>query len=114
MPKINGRGLKTAYSDIEPYITKDGAMIRELMHPEVQGPSNQSLAEATIAPGTATALHRYHLSEEIYHITGGKGQMTLGDETFEVAIGDTVCIPPGSQGHRALPASTGSRILWTG
>ena len=71
-------------------------MIRELMHPEVQGNSNQSLAEATITPGTATTLHGHHLSEEIYHFTGGKGQMTLGDETFEVAIGDTVCIPPGT------------------
>ena len=96
MPKINGRGLKTAYSDIEPYITKDGAMIRELMHPEVQGNSNQSLAEATITPGTATTLHGHRLSEEIYHFTSGRGQMTLGDETFEVAIGDTVCIPPGT------------------
>jgi mannose-6-phosphate isomerase-like protein (cupin superfamily) len=94
--KKNKRVIKTTYNEIQPYITKDGAMIRELMHPEVQGNSNQSLAEATIAPGTATTLHRHHISEEIYHFTGGKGQMTLGDETFEVARGDTVCLPPGT------------------
>jgi len=86
--------LQSSYKDIKPYTTKDGAIIRELMHPEVHGNSNQSLAEATITPGTATALHRHNLSEEIYHFIGGKGQMTLGEETFEVAMGDTVCIPP--------------------
>jgi mannose-6-phosphate isomerase-like protein (cupin superfamily) len=86
--------LKTAYNEIQPYITKDGAIIRELMHPEVHGNSNQSLAEATIAAGTATALHSHNLSEEIYHVTAGKGHMTLGEETFEVSEGDTICIPP--------------------
>jgi len=88
--------LKTSYDEIRPYTTKDGAIIRELMHPKVHGNSNQSLAEATITKGTATALHRHNISEEIYHFTGGKGQMTLGDKTFEVSIGDTICIPPGT------------------
>ena len=96
MARMTRRVFKTAYKEIQPYTTKDGSIIRELMHPEVQGNSNQSLAEATIAPGTATTLHRHHISEEIYHFTGGKGQMTLGGETFEVARGDTVCIPPGT------------------
>jgi mannose-6-phosphate isomerase-like protein (cupin superfamily) len=96
MSKKTRRVLKTAYNEIQPYTTKDGAIIRELMHPEVQGNSNQSLAEATITKGTATALHRHKRSEEIYHFTAGKGQMTLGDKIFEAAIGDTVCIPPGT------------------
>jgi len=96
MTKKNRRVLKTAYSDIQPYTTKDGAIIRELMNPEVHGNLNQSLAEATITKGTATALHRHNISVEIYHFTGGKGQMTLGDKTFEVSIGDTICIPPGT------------------
>lgn len=100
--------LKTAYNKINPYTTKDGAIIRELMHPEVHGNSNQSLAEATIPPGTATALHRHNISEEIYHFTGGKGQMTLGDKTFKVAMGDTVCIPPGTL-HRL--ENTGKEFL---
>jgi mannose-6-phosphate isomerase-like protein (cupin superfamily) len=96
MPGKTRRILKTVYKEIQPYTTKDGAIISELMHPEVHGNSNQSLAEATITPGTATALHCHKISEEIYHFTGGKGQMTLGDKTFEVVTGDTVCIPPGT------------------
>jgi len=108
MPRKTRRILKTAYSEIKPYTTKDGAIIRELMHPGVHRNSNQSLAEATIAPGTATSLHLHKRSEEIYHVTAGKGEMTLGDKTFKVVVGDTVCIPPGTL-HKL--ASTGNEPL---
>ena len=89
---------KTRYTDIEPYVTRDGSVIRELMHPArhaALGSRRQSLAEARVAPGEATALHRHRQSEELYHIVAGRGLMQLGNERFEVAAGDTVCIPPG-------------------
>jgi mannose-6-phosphate isomerase-like protein (cupin superfamily) len=86
--------VKTEYHKIRPYTTKDGSLIRELMHPAVHGNVNQSLAEATIPPGSTTLLHQHHLSEEIYHITAGRGEMTLGLDKFRVAAGDTVCILP--------------------
>lgn len=85
-----------AYATVTPYITKDGSEIRELMHPRVHGNRNQSLAEASILPGSRTELHRHAQTEELYHITTGHGRMTLGDETFPVQPGDTVCIPPGT------------------
>lgn len=87
---------RTSYRDIRPYITKDGSQIRELMHPDLHGNRNQSLAEAMAPPGTATRLHRHRKTEELYHITGGTGWMILGDERFPVNVGDTVCIPPGT------------------
>ncbi|WP_243684170.1 cupin domain-containing protein [Methanosarcina barkeri] len=74
----------TRYEEIEPYITKDSSIIRELMHPSVHGNSNQSLAEATVPAGGKTLLHKHHLTEEIYHITEGSGIMILGSEEFEV------------------------------
>lgn len=91
--------LKTEYKKVEPYITKDGSTIRELMHPAVHGNSKQSLAEATVPAGGKTLLHKHAAAEEIYHITEGSGIMTLGSEEFEVRAGDTVCIPPGTP-HR--------------
>ena len=87
--------LKTKYSDIQSYQTKDGSEIRELMHPKVHGNWKQSLAEAAIPKGFTTHLHRHDISEELYHITMGQGIMTIGDEQFEVSEGDTVCIQPG-------------------
>ncbi len=91
--------IKSRYEEIRPYITKDGSEIRELMHPSVQGNRLQSLAEATVPPGATTVPHHHPRSEEIYHITHGAGEMTLGEDQFEVTAGDTVCIPPGTR-HR--------------
>ena len=65
--------MRTTYDAIQPYVTKDGSQIRELMHPAVHGNRNQSFAEATVAPGARTALHRHTRTEEIYHITHGEG-----------------------------------------
>jgi len=66
------------------------------MHPSEHDNRNQSLAEAIVSPGQTTALHRHRWSEELYHITAGRGRMTLGNRNFEVGPGDTVCIPPGT------------------
>ncbi|NYT18999.1 MAG: cupin domain-containing protein [Methanosarcinales archaeon] len=86
---------KTEYSKVEPFTTKDGSIIRELMHPNTGGSQRQSLAEATVPVGCETLEHLHHGSEEIYHITTGSGLMTLGNEVFAVSAGDTVLIDPG-------------------
>jgi mannose-6-phosphate isomerase-like protein (cupin superfamily) len=87
--------IKSRYNKIQPYSTKDGSQIKELMHPEVHGNQRQSLAEACIPIGSTTLLHKHNKSEELYHIKAGRGLMTLGDEKFEVTTGGTICIPPG-------------------
>lgn len=88
--------IKSRYQDIPAYITKDGSEIRELMHPAVQGNLSQSLAEAIIPAGKQTLLHRHHKSEELYHIVAGHGVMQLGEDKFEIRVGDTIAIPPGT------------------
>jgi mannose-6-phosphate isomerase-like protein (cupin superfamily) len=88
--------MKTAYASITPYMTKDGSQIRELMHPQKHGNRAQSFAEAIVAPGVKTLLHRHRVTEEIYHITQGAGRMSLGAQQFAVVAGDTICIAPGT------------------
>ena len=51
--------VHTHYKDIEAFVTKDGSVIRELMHPNVHGNCNVSFAEAVVAPGNTTHLHKY-------------------------------------------------------
>lgn len=70
--------MYTRYDDIPAYDTKDGSEIRELMHPDSHGNAAQSLAEAVVAPGATTHLHRHAQTEELYHITRGRGEMRLG------------------------------------
>ncbi|KPK40674.1 MAG: hypothetical protein AMJ69_01630 [Gammaproteobacteria bacterium SG8_47] len=85
---------RSRYDESVVYRTRDGSQIRELMHPRVHGNHAQSLAEATVAPGQRTLLHRHEHSEELYHIIAGQGWLTLGDTGFTVEAGDTVCIMP--------------------
>lgn len=53
-------------------------------------------------------LHLHRRTEEVYHVTAGRGLMTLGGAVFALRRGDSVLIPPGTAhcientGRRAL------------
>ena len=91
--------VHTRRAEVAAFVTKDGSLIRELMHPASHASHAQSLAEATVEPGMITALHRHRNSEELYFTLEGSAEMTLGETSFTVAAGDTVCIAPG-KAHR--------------
>lgn len=102
---------RSCYADATAYRTKDGSIIRELMHPGLHECRNQSLAEARIPAGAQTRLHRHVVSEEFYHVVSGRGRMTLGDDVFAIAPGDTVAIPPGTPHRVANPGDETLVIL---
>ncbi len=83
----------------EPFRTKDGSEIRELLAHRNSAIRNQSLAEARIPVGGATMEHYHPRAEEIYYITHGTGRMKLGQEERDVRPGDAIAIPPG-QAHK--------------
>jgi len=78
-----------------PFITKDGSEIRELLAYRNSSIRNQSLAEATLPPGTSTTRHYHSKSEEIYYILKGSGLMEIEDEKSMIKPLDAVAIPPG-------------------
>lgn len=93
----------------EAFITADGSEIRELAGIPSGNAANQSLAEATVRPGSDTIEHYHRTTEEIYLFTGGSGRMRLGGDEFAVRAGDCVVIPPGAR-HK-LWADDGSEAL---
>lgn len=66
------------YDSIEEYTTKDGSEIRELIHPNLHGNKNVSVAEARVQPGSTTAAHYHRKSEEIYVVMAGRGADAKG------------------------------------
>jgi mannose-6-phosphate isomerase-like protein (cupin superfamily) len=78
------------------FVTADGSAIRELAGPAWTAARAQSLAEATVAPGAATAEHYHPRSEELYYFVAGEGRMRLGEAESEVVAGDCVVISPGT------------------
>ena len=89
----------------EPFATKDGSEVRELMQA-----AKQSLAEATVAPGQATERHHHRESEELYYVLEGSGELEVDGERREVGPGDAVLIPPGAR-HSFTGGPEGARFL---
>ena len=83
--------------EVEPYVTRDGSAVREIAGPPSATAANQSVAEATVAPGDQTIEHFHRTSEEIYVVTAGTGRMRLGTEEAEVRPGDVIPIAPGTR-----------------
>lgn len=86
--------MNTHYDELMPYITKDGSIIREMMHPKVHGNQGASIAEARVPVGASTIMHRHLVSEEIYVVIQGCGTMRLGETQIGISTGDTITIPP--------------------
>ncbi len=81
---------------VEPFTTKDGSEIRELLAHRNSSIRNQTLAEARLPTGGQTAGHHHVKTEEIYYILKGNGRMQVGDELRDVGSGDAIAIPPGA------------------
>ncbi len=89
----------------EPFTTKDGSTIRELMRA-----GNQTLAEATLGPGQQTQRHYHAESEELYYLLAGSGEMEIDGERSAVGPGDAILIPPGAR-HQITAGSSELRFL---
>ena len=94
-----------SYGAAKPFTTKDGSTIRELMRA-----GEQSLAEASLAPGQATERHYHAVSEELYYVIEGTGEMEIDNEHSAVGPGDAILIPPGAW-HQITADATGLRFL---
>ncbi|MCS7008313.1 MAG: cupin domain-containing protein, partial [Chthoniobacterales bacterium] len=73
-----------------------GSQIRSILDRTNAPVRNQSLAEASLEAGKATARHYHKLSEEFYFILEGRGKMEVDGEVREVGPWDCVLIPPGA------------------
>lgn len=97
--------LRNRERDAAPFVTKDGSTIREYHHSSLQ-----SLAEASLEPGTSTRRHYHARSEEIYLIVEGGGDLEVDGERRHVGPADAILIPPGAW-HQLSAGADGARLL---
>jgi len=81
-----------------------GSTIRELHHTD-----EQSLAEASLPAGAQTQRHFHAVTEEIYFLLEGTGEMEVDGSHQRVGPGDAVLIPAGAR-HQ-ITAETALRFL---
>src|SRR5439155_13662001 len=84
-------------ADMQPFTTKDGSEIRELLAWRNSGIRNQSLAEARLPVGSSTQEHFHIKTEEIYYITHGTGRLRIEEEFQDVGPGEAIAILPGKK-----------------
>ena len=92
-----------------PFVTKDGSTIRSILDRTNAPVQNQSLAEAQVAAGGRTELHYHKLTEEIYFILEGAGEIELDGERRMVGPGDAILIP--SDARHTIMATEPLRFL---
>lgn len=74
--------------------TDERCYITELCNTEML--ASGSLAIARVEPGVTTQLHSLTGLTETYIVIEGCGHMEVGDEAFDINVGDQVVIPPGT------------------
>jgi mannose-6-phosphate isomerase-like protein (cupin superfamily) len=94
----------SSLAGVKAFATKDGSTIRELHHT-----AEQSLAEASLPAGARTQRHYHAVTEEIYFLVEGAGEMEVDDVHQRVGPGDAVLIPAGAR-HQ-ITAETALRFL---
>ena len=92
----------------EPFTTKDGSTIRELLGLPTSSARNQSLAEASLPAGGATDRHYHRECEEIYYLVEGSGEMELDGERRDVATGG--CNPDPARRLAPIRADEGQEL----
>jgi mannose-6-phosphate isomerase-like protein (cupin superfamily) len=104
----------THLDDTTPFTTLDGSTIREIsgLAGGASAPAvNQSLAEATVPVGGATAAHYHVVTEELYFFQAGMGRLRLEAEEIDVRPGHCVAIPPGVE-HKLVNTGDEPLVLW--
>ena len=76
--------------------TPHGSEIRPLVDRTTSEIELCSLAEEVLPVGASVGQHHHVETEEIYYLLEGRGRMSVGAETREVAAGDAVFIPRGA------------------
>lgn len=85
------------------YISPDGAEIRLILRPEIEGVRYHSVCEAVFKPGQVSRPMRHRTVEESWYVIEGEGEVwrcppgaqPSSVSTVRITEGDALVIPPG-------------------
>jgi uncharacterized cupin superfamily protein len=69
-----------------------------------------SCSLTVVPPGKrAWPFHRHHVSDELFYVVSGSGEVRLDDQTLAVRAGDLIASPAGGEAHQII--NTGASEL---
>jgi len=111
--KLTVEGGRFRTSEGVSIVGAGGGEVRFVLTPNV-GTRSLGLTSVTHAPGQTFEPHSHPISEEVLVVLQGSGQFFLGDEWFDVDIGDVVFAPPGVLHGSRNPASNSAEFVTLG
>jgi len=79
----------------EPFTARDGALVYGLFSDEEKQITEVGAAVGSLASFRKAILHKHDISDEVYYVISGKGQIQLGNSISPVRSGTVVYIPKG-------------------
>lgn len=101
--------MNTQFPLPKAYVTKDGSLIRELVHPLFAPGLGMSLAEAVVEAGAGTEAHFHTSFDEIYYCLEGAGVLHVNGEPLPFSPGAYHLMSKGTV--HFLTATTRLRVL---
>lgn len=89
----NRKSILRRISDAKPFKAGDGAIVYEIFRPGNSKIKNMGIAGGFLRPNQKALLHFHKISEEIYYIVSGRGNIRVGDSKMKIREGDSVYIP---------------------
>lgn len=84
------RGAETQIDD------QDWGRLTWMVSAELGNSETMTVGQCRIFPGQANPRHYHPNCDEVLHVLTGRIRHTLGDEVFEMGVGDTISIPEGA------------------
>ena len=105
------------WTDCQPHIGHENVLIHYIL--SEKGSNNRTEKEAplvgkwsltrhSIQPSKHGDFHTHDSVEHVFYVLSGHGQIKLGDEFYDIKIGDAVHVPPNI-GHQNF--NTGDKWL---
>ena len=86
------------FSEIAAFVGEDGCAIQELVGKGAAIKNGRfSVVKTVVPPSTKALRHRHKLTEELYIVTSGTGQIVVDDKVIDVSAGDAVIIDIGER-----------------
>lgn len=101
---------KIARPDARHTETPNAAMTT-LASPTQGGTGTLSLWRVTMRPGQSGPLHTFDV-EQVWHVLEGAATIVVGTEPIDLAVGDTLVLPAGTQ--RRVHTDTGVAFVVSG
>jgi mannose-6-phosphate isomerase-like protein (cupin superfamily) len=106
--------LAVRIRDVAGFVTGHPAAreLKVLLSPSLHPLHNVSVGVMTLPPGNSSGLHHHALTEEMWYIISGHGQVRIGDEVQRVEPEMIVLGPPGIPHGFVNDGDEPLRALW--